>query len=76
MKWHSRTFEILENLVHMAPPSTCERMSGSSLAMHRWVLEPREKVLGREHPDTLTSVSNLGNVLFIQVCAKYPPLCL
>jgi hypothetical protein len=41
-------------------------MSGSTLAMHRRVLEAREKVLGREHPDTLTSVSNLGNVLSSQ----------
>jgi tetratricopeptide (TPR) repeat protein len=28
--------------------------------MHRRALEGREKVLGLEHPDTLTSVSNLG----------------
>jgi hypothetical protein len=28
--------------------------------MHRRDLEGREKVLGREHPDTLTSVGNLG----------------
>ena len=34
--------------------------------MHRRALEAREKVLGREHPDTLTSVNNLGNVLFMQ----------
>ena len=34
--------------------------------MHRWVLEAREKVLGREHPETLTSVSNLGDVLSSQ----------
>ncbi|CAG7933708.1 unnamed protein product, partial [Penicillium olsonii] len=32
-------------------------------AMHRRALEAREKVLGREHPDTLTGVSNLGSVL-------------
>ncbi|KAJ6016427.1 hypothetical protein N7540_011018 [Penicillium herquei] len=32
-------------------------------AMHRRALETREKVLGREHPDTLTSVNNLGSVL-------------
>ncbi|KAI9869697.1 MAG: hypothetical protein M1823_008984, partial [Watsoniomyces obsoletus] len=32
-------------------------------AMHRRALEAREKVLGREHPDTLTSVSQLGSVL-------------
>jgi hypothetical protein len=31
--------------------------------MHRRALEGREKVLGPEHPDTLTSVSNLGSVL-------------
>jgi hypothetical protein len=30
------------------------------------VLEVREKALGREHPDTLTSVSNLGYVLSCQ----------
>ncbi|EAU30103.1 predicted protein [Aspergillus terreus NIH2624] len=35
-------------------------------AMHRQALEAREKVLGREHPSTLISVSNLGNVLFSQ----------
>ncbi|KAF3002783.1 hypothetical protein E8E15_001031, partial [Penicillium rubens] len=35
-------------------------------AMHRRALEAREKVLGREHPDTLTSVSNLGLVLSSQ----------
>ncbi|KAJ5904758.1 uncharacterized protein N7473_001674 [Penicillium subrubescens] len=32
-------------------------------SMHRWGLATREKVLGREHPDTLTSVSYLGLVL-------------
>jgi tetratricopeptide (TPR) repeat protein len=32
-------------------------------AMHRRALEAREKVLGREHPDTLVSVSQLGSVL-------------
>ncbi|KUL81728.1 hypothetical protein ZTR_09475 [Talaromyces verruculosus] len=31
--------------------------------MHRRALDAREKVLGREHPDTLTSVNNLGLVL-------------
>jgi Tfp pilus assembly protein PilF len=32
-------------------------------AMHRRALKAREKVLGPEHPYTLTSVSNLGSVL-------------
>lgn len=32
-------------------------------SMRQWALEAREKVLGREHPDTLTSVSKLGVVL-------------
>lgn len=32
-------------------------------AMHRRALEEREKVLGREHPDTLASIDNLGLVL-------------
>src|SRR5437764_1434350 len=31
--------------------------------MHRRALEGYEKVLGPEHPDTLTSVSKLGSVL-------------
>ena len=31
--------------------------------MHRRALEGYEKVLGAEHPDPLTSVNNLGNVL-------------
>jgi len=31
--------------------------------MHQRALEGREKVLGPEDPDTLTSVSNLGSVL-------------
>ncbi|CAG7977526.1 unnamed protein product [Penicillium salamii] len=31
--------------------------------MHQRALEAQEKVLGREHPDTLTSVNNLGLVL-------------
>ncbi|CAG8882505.1 unnamed protein product, partial [Penicillium egyptiacum] len=30
-------------------------------AIHRRTLQDREKVLGPEHPDTLTSVSNLGS---------------
>ncbi|KAM6510860.1 hypothetical protein FSOLCH5_011305 [Fusarium solani] len=34
--------------------------------MSRRALEAREKVLGREHPDTLTSVGNLGLVLQYQ----------
>ena len=29
-------------------------------------MEAREKLLGREHPNTLTSISNLGLVLSIQ----------
>ncbi|KUM55983.1 hypothetical protein ACN42_g11249, partial [Penicillium freii] len=32
-------------------------------AMYRQALEAREKVFGREHPDTLGCVSNLGSVL-------------
>ncbi|KAJ5938334.1 hypothetical protein N7466_001468 [Penicillium verhagenii] len=35
-------------------------------AMHRRALEAREKVLGREHPNTLTSVNNLGHVFSSQ----------
>jgi hypothetical protein len=31
--------------------------------MHRWALEARGKVLGRKHPEDLTSVNNLGLVL-------------
>ena len=31
--------------------------------MHRQTLATREKVLGREHPDTLTSMNNLALVL-------------
>jgi len=31
--------------------------------MNRRALEGREKVLGKEHPDTLTSVNNLAFVL-------------
>ncbi|KAI7973725.1 hypothetical protein EIK77_000227 [Talaromyces pinophilus] len=38
-------------------------------AMHRQALDAREKVLGRKHPNTLTSVNNLGLVLDSQ--AKY-----
>ncbi|KAJ6118319.1 hypothetical protein N7471_013786 [Penicillium samsonianum] len=34
--------------------------------MQRWALGAREKVLGREHRDTLANVSNLGLVLFSQ----------
>jgi hypothetical protein len=32
-------------------------------AMQQRALEGREKALGREHPHTLTSVSQLGTVL-------------
>lgn len=32
-------------------------------AMHRRALDAREKMLGLEHPDTLTSVNDLGLVL-------------
>jgi hypothetical protein len=32
-------------------------------AMHQRALMARERVLGAEHPDTLTSVSHLGLVL-------------
>jgi tetratricopeptide (TPR) repeat protein len=35
-------------------------------AMHRRALEGYKKVLGHKHPYTLTSVSNLGGVLFKQ----------
>jgi hypothetical protein len=31
--------------------------------MHRRALEVREKMLGPEHPDTLTSADNLGSIL-------------
>ena len=34
--------------------------------MSRRALDGREKVLGKEHPDTLTSVSNLASVLQYQ----------
>lgn len=34
--------------------------------MYRQALDAREKVLGREHPFTLTSVNDLGLVLFSQ----------
>jgi hypothetical protein len=34
--------------------------------MHRWALTGREKVLGKEHPDTLMNVSNLGLALQMQ----------
>jgi Tfp pilus assembly protein PilF len=35
-------------------------------SMHRRALEAREKMLEREHPDTLSSVNNLGRVLSSQ----------
>jgi tetratricopeptide (TPR) repeat protein len=35
-------------------------------AIYRRVLEVREKVFGREHPDTLTTVDDLGSVLLRQ----------
>jgi pentatricopeptide repeat protein len=35
-------------------------------AMYQRALEAREKVLGQEHPDTLTGVNSLGSVLFRQ----------
>lgn len=38
--------------------------------MHRRALEGYKKVLGSEHPDTLTSVSNLWSVLDRQVKYK------
>ena len=31
--------------------------------MHRETLEPMEEVLGKEHPDTLTSINKLERVL-------------
>jgi tetratricopeptide (TPR) repeat protein len=31
--------------------------------IHRQALELREKVLGREHPNTLTSINSLGSIL-------------
>jgi hypothetical protein len=39
-------------------------------AMHRQALRGYEKVLGPEHPETLTSVNNVGLVLERQ--GKYP----
>jgi hypothetical protein len=39
---------------------------GITEAMGRQVLKSREKVLGPEHPDTLTSINNLAIVLRIQ----------
>ena len=32
--------------------------------LHRRALEARERVLGREHPDTLQSVNNLAALLY------------
>jgi Tfp pilus assembly protein PilF len=40
-----------------------ERKYKEAEAMHRRALEVSEKVLRREHPDTFTSVINLGYVL-------------
>ena len=37
--------------------------------MHRRALEGYEKVLGLEHPHTLTSISNFGSVL--EMLGKY-----
>jgi hypothetical protein len=34
--------------------------------MHQRALEGKEKVLGQEHPNTLTSVNSLGLVLLRQ----------
>jgi tetratricopeptide (TPR) repeat protein len=34
--------------------------------MHRQVLEVQERVLGKEHPDTLKSMMNLANALVVQ----------
>ena len=31
--------------------------------MYKMVLEHREKLLGPKHPDTLTSINNLGLIL-------------
>lgn len=39
-----------------------DQIHRSTEAMHRRKLEAREKMRGREDPDTLTSVSNLGLV--------------
>ncbi|CUS15720.1 unnamed protein product, partial [Tuber aestivum] len=39
---------------------------GESEAVHRRVLEGSEKILGPDHPDTLTSVNNLATVLKTQ----------
>lgn len=36
---------------------------GEAEKMHRSELEVREKVLGPEHPSTLTSISNLAGAL-------------
>jgi tetratricopeptide (TPR) repeat protein len=46
-------------------PSVLERQGKyeEAEAMHRQALEAREKVLGREHPDTLTSVNSLAYLL-------------
>jgi tetratricopeptide (TPR) repeat protein len=38
--------------------------------MHREVVEVKERVLGKENPDTLTSMNNLASVLRDQ--GKYP----
>lgn len=34
--------------------------------MNRWALNAREEALGKEHPDTLTSISDLVSVLQCQ----------
>jgi Tfp pilus assembly protein PilF len=44
------------------PASSCE----AAEEMNRRALAGREKVLGKEHPDTLTSVSILAEVLQYQ----------
>jgi len=43
--------------------------------MHRRALKRYEKVLGVEHPDTLTSVSQLGSVLERQASMKRRKQC-
>ncbi|GAM43552.1 hypothetical protein TCE0_051r18458 [Talaromyces pinophilus] len=43
-----------------------QRKYNEAEAMYRRALEECEKVLGREHPNTLTSVDNLCDVLFSQ----------
>jgi hypothetical protein len=57
-------FPTLSAAAQGSAPASCAADSAGALPLYLCALESRERVLGKEHPDTLISVNNLAGCLY------------